>query len=275
MNHVTFSMVDQSGWLQEEEIARVVQENAPILERVKTGEERYRQSLGWLDVDTWAGSEWLDRYEALAKKVQAEAEVLVVIGIGGSNQAARAVVDAIGEKGPTKVVWAGNSISADSVRKVLDQVRGKRIYVDLIAKNFETLEPGIGFRVLRDLLREQYGADYASRVICTGTQGSSLEVLCKSHGFTFLPFPREIGGRFTALSPIGLFPMAVAGLDIRAMAAGARELRSTLCVQSAQESEALRYAVIRNLLYQKGFRMALFLRAPLVPLLQVVDAAIW
>lgn len=255
MNHVTFSMVDQSGWLQEEEIARVVQENAPILERVKTGEERYRQSLGWLDVDTWAGSEWLDRYETLAKKVQAEAEVLVVIGIGGSNQAARAVVDAIGEKGPTKIVWAGNSISADSMRKVLDQVRGKRIYVDLIAKNFETLEPGIGFRVLRDLLREQYGADYAGRVICTGTQGSSLEALCKSHGFTFLPFPREIGGRFTALSPIGLFPMAVAGLDIRAMAAGARELRSTLCVQSAQESEALRYAVIRNLLYQKGFRM--------------------
>ena len=255
MEELTFSLSDGTGKLPEREITAAVAESAWALDTVKAGEEAYRDSTGWMNVDDWAGESWLDRYEALAQQVRREADVLVVIGIGGSNQAARAVVDAIGEKGGTKIVWAGNSISAYEMNAVLDSIRGMRVSINVIAKNFETLEPGIGFRALRAFLKEQYGGDYARHVICTGTEGSHLHALCKEHGYTFLPFPDEIGGRYTAMSPIGLFPMAVAGMDIRAMAQGARHMRQRLYSEPAQTNVALRYAVIRNLLYQKGYRM--------------------
>lgn len=252
---LSMKLEDRAAWLTGEEIDAAVRANVPVLEAVKTGEPQYRESLGWLDVDTWAGDAWLKRYEETARMIRAEATALVVVGIGGSNQAARAVVDAIGEKGGLKIVWAGNSISAHSIRQALAELEGESVYVNIIAKNFETLEPGIGFRAMRDFLRERYGDEYPRRVICTGTEGSHLEDLCQKHGFRFLPFPREIGGRFTALSPIGLLPMAAAGMDIRAMAAGARQMRERLRAEGAEENIALRYAVIRNLLYQKGFRM--------------------
>ena len=255
MEELTFSLSDGTGKLPEREITAAVAENAWVLDTVKAGEEAYRDSTGWMNVDDWAGESWLDRYEALAQQVRREADTLVVIGIGGSNQAARAVVDAIGEKGGTKIVWAGNSISAYEMNAVLDSIRGMRVSINVIAKNFETLEPGIGFRALRAFLKEQYGGDYARHVICTGTEGSHLHELCKEHGYTFLPFPDEIGGRYTAMSPIGLFPMAVAGMDIRAMAQGARHMCQRLYSEPAQTNVALRYAVIRNLLYQKGYRM--------------------
>lgn len=255
MEELTFSLSDGTGKLPEREITAAVAENAWVLDTVKAGEEAYRDSTGWMNVDDWAGESWLDRYEALAQQVRREADTLVVIGIGGSNQAARAVVDAIGEKGGTKIVWAGNSISAYEMNAVLDSIRGMRVSINVIAKNFETLEPGIGFRALRAFLKEQYGGDYARHVICTGTEGSHLHELCKEHGYMFLPFPNKIGGRYTAMSPIGLFPMAVAGMDIRAMAQGARHMCQRLYSEPAQTNVALRYAVIRNLLYQKGYRM--------------------
>lgn len=255
MGELKLCLRDPLGSLQEKEIASCMNANRDLLERVKKGEKEYRDSLGWLNVENWAGQQWLRRYQELAQKVQQKADVMAVIGIGGSNQAARAVIDAIGEKSNVHIVWAGNSISAHSICEVLKELDGKSVYINVIAKNFETLEPGIGFRALRIWLREQYGEEYAERVICTGTKGSHLEDLSMQHGFTFLPFPDDIGGRFTALSPIGLFPMAVAGMDIGAMAEGAMEMEKRLKTEDAKENIALRCAAIRNLLYQKGYRM--------------------
>ena len=255
MKELKLSLTDPAGWLKEEEISAETMKHADLLERAKQGEAEYSESLGWLDVAAWGGEPWLTRYETLAREVRANADILVVIGIGGSNQAARAVVDAIGEKSSVKIVWAGNSISAYEIQSVLKAIRGKQVYINVIAKNFETLEPGIGFRALRAHLKAQYGEAYHRHVICTGTEGSPLHDLCKRHGYEFLPFPREIGGRFTALSPVGLFPMAVAGMDIRVMAEAAMGMRERLCREPAEANIALRYAAIRNLLYRKGYRM--------------------
>jgi glucose-6-phosphate isomerase len=255
MKEISMELIDGSSWLSPEEIASGVEEYASYLDEVKYGEKQYEENLGWLDVEEWAGEKWITYYQKLAADVRKNADVFVVIGIGGSNQAARAVVDAIGETGPVTIVWAGNSISADSIRNVLQELKGKSVYINLIAKNFETLEPGIGFRALRSFMKKEYGEEYAKRVICTGTKGSHLDKLCNVNGFYFLPFPDNIGGRFTALSPVGLFPMAVAGIDISAVAAGAQCMRQRLLKESTADSMALKYAVIRNLLYQKGFRM--------------------
>ncbi len=257
MKEIRFSAEDASGTVTEAEITRKAEENAPLLETVKSREERFSDSLGWLFVDEWAGEEWLARYEEAAEKVRARAEVLVVIGIGGSNQAARAVYEALPAHTGTDLIWAGNTISPRGLSEAMEAIGERDVCIDVIAKNFETLEPGIAFRAFRDYLRGRYGSDYASRVICTGTKGSRLWDLCEENGYTFLPFPDDIGGRYTALSPVGLFPLAAAGADIRAMAAGAAHMQKRLFTEPAGENIALRYASLRALLHEKGLRIEL------------------
>lgn len=253
MKDLKLELVGEGSWLDQEEIKAEIKRNAALLEAVKKGEEQYKDSLGWLDTEKWAGEAWLDKYQKLADRVKANADILVVVGIGGSNQAARAVTEAIGERGSVKIVYAGNNISADSMNKVLKSLEGKRTYINVIAKNFETLEPGVSFMALRRFLKEQYGEEYNEHVICTGTEGSHLEDLCKQHGYYFLPFPADIGGRYTSLSPVGLFPLAVADIDIYALARGGKHMQQRLQQEGAEENIALQYAVIRNLLYRKGF----------------------
>lgn len=253
MTDICFSFTDESRTFSENSFRSAVRANASALATAQKGEDCYRISLGWHDVEEWAGEKWLSRYEELAAKVRKDADALVVIGIGGSNQAARAVYEALGGKSGVEIIWAGNSISAHSICEVIKALETKKnIYIDCIAKNFETLEPGIGFRAMRDVLRKRYGKDYASHVICTFTEGTVAWKMAQEKGYELLPFPTDIGGRFTALSPIGLFPLCVAGIDIRAIADGARHMRDRLMSEPAESNMALQYATARTLLAQKG-----------------------
>ncbi len=253
MEDIRFTITDGTGAFNEDALAKRTRTYEGALRTAQQGEERYRMSLGWHDVDEWAGEEWLSAYEKLAAKLKAEADALVVIGIGGSNQAARAVYEALGGKSPVEIIWAGNSISAHSITEVIGSLEGKKnIYIDCIAKNFETLEPGIGFRAMRDVLRSRYGKDYTSHVICTFTEDTPAWELAQKEGYELLPFPKDIGGRFTALSPIGLFPLCVAGIDIRAIAAGARHMMDRLLSEKGQENIALRYAAARTFMAGSG-----------------------
>ena len=246
-------IVDNSGCIGEKEFSDRVKNNLSALITAAKGEEKYSGSLGWHKVSEWAGEEWLKRYEEEAEKVRKDGDALVVIGIGGSNQAARAVYEAIGQKNNVEIIWAGNSISAHSINEVLKSLSQKKsIYVDCIAKNFETLEPGIAFRVLRDFMKKRYGSSYASRVFVTFTEDTASWKMAEEKGFTVLPFPKDIGGRFTSLSPISLFPLASAGFDIRAMKKGAEEMERKLKGDLSVDNVALNYAVMRTLLKEKG-----------------------
>lgn len=253
---LTFTTYDPSGLVPAASEAETAAALA-MLEKVQAGHAEFAGSLGWHRVAEWAGEAWLARCEALAARVRADADAFVVVGIGGSNQAARAVVEALagGGDGP-EILWAGNSLSPHSLNGVLRALRGKKsVYIDVIAKNFETLEPGAAFRALRAFLKETYGAGWQARVIATGTRGSHFEAISRANGFTFLPFPEDVGGRFTALTPVGLLPMAVAGLDIRALARGAGGMEACLKADRTAANPALRYALARNALYRAGYRM--------------------
>ncbi len=255
MNELTLSLRDYTGILDRSILKEKICTNAALLKQCVEGHEEYRDSLGWLTVNAWTGENQLLELEKMAERVRANAEVLVVVGIGGSNQAARAVLEALGGSGDIEIVWAGNTLSAHSMRFVLDKIAGKNFYINVIAKNFETLEPGITFRALRTLMIEKYGSAYNQRVICTGTIGSALHELCKEQGYHFLPFPTDIGGRYSSLSPVSLFPLATAGINIRAIVEGAKHMEELLKTLPAMENPALQYAVVRNELYSMGLRM--------------------
>ncbi|MBR3358731.1 MAG: hypothetical protein IKG46_13010 [Solobacterium sp.] len=239
----------QQEWLQ------ILRDNTDVLERAQAGEQKYADSLGWLDTDEWADEAYVRRIEEIAAEVRANASAFVLIGVGGSNNAARSVIEALRKDGETEIIYAGNTLSPNALNRMLASLEGKDFYIDCIAKNFETLEPGSSFRILRRALKKRYGSDYAKHVICTGTKGSSLEAICDAHGYTFLEFPLNIGGRYTAISNVGLLPMACAGIDIREVVRGARTMQEFLRTAPAENNTAYCYAALRNLYYRHGWKI--------------------
>ncbi|MFQ7453195.1 MAG: hypothetical protein ACLRNQ_19360 [Flavonifractor plautii] len=278
MDGITLSFTDARPVLAPGALEEQVRAAAPLLAEAAAGEERYRDNLGWHSVDEAAGPERVDFLLEQAARVRADADAFVVIGIGGSNQASRAAIKALRPEGGPAILWAGNTISACEMARTLRELDGyQSIYIDCIAKNFETLEPGIAFRVLRQYLERRYGAEGAAkRIFATGTPGSTLHQLCLDQGYTFLTFPETIGGRYSVGSDVGLFPMAVAGVDIRALVQGMRDMRDTLLAAPAEENPALRYACLRYTAV--GARLppgdALLFRTPAGLLRQVVDSAL-
>ena len=167
-------LYDKCKQLETEELKEYMNQKMEVLIRAQNGEERYRESLGWLHVDEWAGEENIREITRHAERVRENGDILVVIGIGGSNQAARAVIEALHGDGHVKILYAGNNISSAYMKNIINQLEGKSVYINVIAKNFETLEPGISFRILRQYLKKRYGAEYGSRIFATGTRESKL-----------------------------------------------------------------------------------------------------
>lgn len=257
------SWTDRHGVLDPTAVSAQMKEYADLLHQAAsersdgTFSDRiaaWRGSLGWLNPDKWAGEGQLEAILMKAAEIRINADAFVVVGVGGSNQSARAAISALGRGGSPEVLYAGNTLSGWEARQLLERLEGRSVYINVIAKNFETLEPGTAFRVLRAHLRERYGDRWAERVIVTGSAGSHLQTLCDRHGMSFFEFPDDVGGRYTALTTVGLLPMAVAGIDIRAMRDGAQELRREMDASPSDHS-ALRYAALRTLLYREGRRL--------------------
>lgn len=248
-----------------DEVSRASGVHSDVLARCQAGEERHAGSLGWLHVDDWASDERLDRIEELAGRLREAADTFVLIGVGGSNNAARAALCALGARdcsldGTHRVVYAGNTLSAFELRRVLEDLEGRNVVIDCVAKNFETLEPGSSFRLLRQWLVGRYGPEGAARrIVCCGTPGSHLDDLCHEHGYEFTTFPEPVGGRYTALTEVHLLPMAFAGVDVRALVAGARSEEALLRDRAADPADnpAWRYALVRRLAWDEGLRVEL------------------
>ena len=222
---------------QKKAVDVIASENIRILEEAKAGETCYADSQGWIDTEEWAGEENIKRLEEIAKEIRENADAFVLIGVGGSNNAARSVIEALKKDDAPEIIYAGNTLSPYALNQMLKRLKGKSVYIDCIAKNFETLEPGSSFRILREYMESEYGKEEsAKRTIAVGTTGSSLEKLCEKYGYTFLEFPLNVGGRYTAMTNVGLLPMAVAGIDIRELVKGARDMQIRVHEESTEKN---------------------------------------
>ena len=259
MSDISLTFMDRGGVIPAGALEKKLAEAAPLLEKAVAGDPAYAGSLGWRTVDGYAGPERVAFLQERAARVRDDADAFVVIGVGGSNQASRAAIKALRPQNNPAILWAGNTISAAEMARTLEELdRYQSVYINCIAKNFETLEPGVAFRVLRQYLERRYGEeDAARRIFATGTPGSTLEALCRDNGYTFLTFPASVGGRFSVGTDVGLFPMAVAGIDISALTTGMRTMRDRLFTEPAGENPALRYACLRKLLLEAGYKLEL------------------
>lgn len=216
--------------------------------------------LGWLDLPVDYDREEFERIQAAAEKIKKLADVLVVIGIGGSYLGARAAIEFLKsplynslKKDTPEIYFAGNNINPTYLNEILAVCEGKDIAVNVISKSGTTTEPALAFRVFRDLLIKKYGKDGAKeRIFCTTDKAKgTLKNLADEEGYETFVVPDDIGGRYSVLTAVGLLPIAAAGCDIRALMDGAAKAREELSADFA-ENDCYRYAAYRNLLLRKG-----------------------
>lgn len=210
---------------------------------------------GWLHLPTRTDAALPDEIEAAAARIRADSRVLLVIGIGGSYLGARAARDllcpALGGGG-TELLFAGNGLSGQAAAELLAYLRGRDFSINVISKSGSTTEPAAAFRVFYELLREKYGDGAPERVYATtdGEKGALLG-MAKARGFTRFVIPSDVGGRYSVLTPVGLLPMAAAGIDVRAMLAGARAAELEY-LRKTELNPVLHYAAARQALYAGG-----------------------
>jgi len=248
-----FNLEGIASYLTVDDVRAAVLSRASTIAPVIRGEVGGPADLGWFHPGRWENSPLLDQIQALAEHIRNEADVFVLVGVGGSNRGAQSVIETLGDR-KVEIVYAGDNLSTHALQSTLDRVRGRSTWVNVIAKDFNTLEPGIAFRMLRQALADVSGREIGKRIIVTGSQGNGqLVSLAQQVGYIALPFPADMGGRFSVISAVGLFPMAVAGVDIRQLIRGASAAERELTTLSLEENPACQYAVARNLLAGQGF----------------------
>ena len=240
-------------YLTKEQLLEAIQANAALINGVLLGKIGSPTDLGWFWPDRWENAPLLDHILELAEQIRSDADVFVLVGIGGSNRGAQSVIETLGDH-QVEIIYAGDNLSANALQSTLARIQGRSTYLNVIAKDFNTLEPGIAFRMLRQSLENVYGEAARQRIIVTGSQGQDqLFSLGQQNGYTCLPFPADMGGRFSVISAVGLLPMAVAGVDIRQLIQGASLAESELKSLPLADNPAVQYAVARNLLAARGF----------------------
>ena len=217
--------------------------------------------LGWLDLPVEEPTDEMIRIQAAADRIRESSDVFVVIGIGGSYLGPRAAIELMqgcnhnmGKgKGNPQIYFAGNGLSTRAWNELQRLLEGKDFSIAIISKSGTTTEPAIATRALRWMLERKYGTDGAKKRIfaITDPVKGALRQMATEEGWETFVIPANVGGRYSVLTAVGLLPLAVAGLDIKAIMAGACEAKKAYDLRSFENPVWL-YAGVRNLLYRKG-----------------------
>ena len=210
---------------------------------------------GWLTLPDDYNREELAAIKQAAQKIQGDSKFLVCIGIGGSYLGHRAVIEALGKKSRVEVLYAGNSLSPRALNKIFERIGEADFSVNVISKSGTTTEPAVAFRFFKERLQKRYGREGAAQRIYAATDANSgaLHGEAVQEGYTRFVVPDNIGGRYSVLTAVGLLPLAVAGVDVDALLAGAKaEKDDYVREQNLAMIPAVQYAAARvNLLREK------------------------
>ncbi|MDR2936326.1 MAG: glucose-6-phosphate isomerase [Rikenellaceae bacterium] len=219
--------------------------------------------LGWVGLPSSITASQVEEIQDAAHGLASLAEVVVVIGIGGSYLGAKSVIEALSDsfemlkaqRTAPLVLFAGQNLSEDYMCELLDVLKNRSIAVVVISKSGTTTEPAIAFRIFKAEIEARYGkAEAAKRIVAvTDANRGALRTLATQEGYKTFVIPDDVGGRFSVLTPVGLLPLAAAGIDIRDLVRGAVDMEKATCPDAPFEANpAMQYAAARNALYRKG-----------------------
>ena len=210
--------------------------------------------LGWMDPSAIMDAVQLAEIKRVAANLREKAEVMVVVGIGGSYLGARTVIEALAAPGGPQVWYAGQTLSAEYTAQLLAALEQKTFCINVVSKSGTTPEPALAFRLLRDLLVRKVGKEQAKELIVATTDPKSgaLRQMVDKEGYASFSIPGNVGGRYSVFTAVGMLPIAYAGVDVDQLLAGAVNCEQACNTPELSKNPAYTYAVVRNLLYQKG-----------------------
>ncbi|MBK5461521.1 MULTISPECIES: glucose-6-phosphate isomerase [unclassified Peribacillus] len=220
--------------------------------------------LGWIDLPANYDKEEFSRIKKAAAKIKDDSDVLLVIGIGGSYLGARAAIEMLqhsfynllhsDKRNTPQIIFVGNNISSTYMQDVMDLLADKDFSINVISKSGTTTEPALAFRIFRKLLEQKYGVEEAKGRIyaTTDKEKGALKTVATEEGFQTFVIPDDVGGRYSVLTAVGLLPIAVSGADIDQIMEGAEHARVDFSSSELADNQAYQYAVVRNVLYNKG-----------------------
>ncbi len=208
---------------------------------------------GWVDLPSRISSDLIKELTDLGSGLAQENDCIVSIGIGGSYLGIRATLEFLGNP-RLPVYYAGHNISGEYLHELLKVLETKRFTVVVISKSGTTTEPALAFRVIKGLMEKKYNpAELKQRIICvTDEKKGALRALANKNGFRSYVIPDDVGGRYSILTPVGLVPLALAGVDIQGFVDGAKKAQAEYAKCDVESNPCYRYAALRNLLYAKG-----------------------
>ncbi len=261
MINIAFDYKQALAFVGETEISLFEKETALHRKNIYNRTGAGHDYLGWVDLPGQVSEELIQSIETTAARLRAIADVVVVVGIGGSYLGSRAIIEALSEPFPAhnakaaQIVFAGHHLDEDYLHDLLAWLDDKRYAVIVISKSGTTTEPAIAFRLLKAHLELKTGvSEAASRIIAiTDASKGALKQLADSQSYTTYEIPDDVGGRYSVLTAVGLLPIAVAGFDIRKLLSGALSMAEFLRNEDKlSRHPAALYAVLRNILYRKG-----------------------
>ena len=219
--------------------------------------------LGWVELPENYDKAEVALIKEKAAALQDKTDVLLVCGIGGSYLGARAAIEAINglyPKNKVEIIYVGNTFSSNYIKQVADYIEDKDFAINVISKSGTTTETSIAFRIFKEMCEKKYGKDGArERIVATTDKAKgALKTLATEEGYTTFVIPDDVGGRYSVWTPVGLLPIAMAGIDVDEMMKGAKDAMDKYSVSDLEKNDAYRYGVARQILHKAGYPAEMF-----------------
>ena len=257
MSYIKLNLENAMKFVSAEEVNAVKEEVVAAANVLVSQSGAGNDFLGWLNLPLDYDKEEFERILLAAEKIKQQAEVLLVIGIGGSYLGAKSAIEMLkkyfGNNG-VEIIFVGHQISGTYVNELIDYLKDKEFAINVISKSGTTTEPAIAFRIFKELIEARYGVEESKNRIYATTDKArgALKGLATAMGYETFVVPDNVGGRYSVLTPVGLLPIAVSGVDIRQMMAGAQLAHKECSDLNLDTNLAMQYALVRNVLYRNG-----------------------
>jgi glucose-6-phosphate isomerase len=261
---VSLDIENIKPFITDKEIEGLQPEVTGLHKELENGKGPGSDYLGWLHLPSAVTEESIKEIEDAARYIKTGSDVFISIGIGGSYLGPKAAVEFAGhtfrnqlggkERQAPEVYFAGHNISSDYLSDLFDIIGEKKVSINVISKSGTTLEPAAAFRILKEFMEKRYGREEARKriFVTTDREKGTLKGLSELEGYKTFVIPDDVGGRYSVLTPVGLLPIAAAGIDIRELIQGARDFEVTTSKADLMKNPSYLYAAVRNLLYRKG-----------------------
>ncbi len=262
MENIKFNL--QGSLITEEELRKIQPEIMEAQEKLLDRKGISSEYTGWLDYVNRIDKKEYEDIKITANYIKENCDAFILLGVGGSYLGAKAAIEAIrgdfhNELCRPQVYYAGQNLSGSYLKRLIQVIRDKEVCIIVVSKSGTTLETAIAFRIFRELMEEKYKEKARERIfVVTDRNKGALKSISDIEGYKIFVVPDDIGGRYSVMTPVGLLPMAGAGLNTDEFIEGMKSGVEEYSIRDFNKNICCLYAAARNILNRRGKEIEIF-----------------